>query len=107
MQAFRGAAESAVRIRLVDGVRDGVALSLVEQRGAWREAAVWIDLRQPGRYVEAIAHELEHVLEHLDGTDLARLARQRVDGVVDLGGQDETARAQSIGRTVAREALVR
>ena len=51
---------------------------------------------QPARYVEAIAHELEHVLEQVEGTDLARLARQRVDGVVDLGGQDETARAQSV-----------
>ena len=95
-----------VHIRLVDGIRDGLALSLVERRGAGREAAVWIELRQPARYVEAIAHELEHVLEQVEGTDLARLARQRVDGVVDLGGQYETARAQSVGRTVAREAMV-
>ena len=89
-----------------DGIRDGLALSLVERRGAGREAAVWVELRQPARYVEAIAHELEHVLEQVEGTDLARLARQRVDGVVDLGGQYETARAQSVGRTVAREAMV-
>jgi len=44
------------------------------------------------------------VLEVVDGTDLVRLARQRVDGVINLGRQHyETARAQSVGWTVARE----
>ena len=56
-------------------------------------------------YVEYIAHELEHVLEAVDGTDLPRLSRQRVDGVINLGGSYETARAQSVGRLVAREVM--
>jgi hypothetical protein len=43
------------------------------------------------------------VLEQLDGTDLARLARHGVDGVIRLDGEFETRRAQSVGRTVARE----
>ncbi len=96
-----------VHIRLVGRIPDGPALSLVERRGAGRQASVWIELGQPTRYAESIAHELEHVLEQVDGTDLARLARQRVAGVLDLGGQYETARARSVGRTVAREAMVR
>jgi hypothetical protein len=35
------------------------------------------------------------------------LARQRVDGVIDLGGVYETARARSVGQTVAREVISR
>ena len=53
-------------------------------------AAVQIELREPELYVEHIAHELEHVLEQVDGTDLARLARQGLDGVVD--GEGDTRR---------------
>ena len=64
-----------------------------------------IELRAAARYVESMAHELEHVLEHLDGTDLPRLARQRVNGVVRSGGQYETARAQWVGRRVAAEVV--
>ena len=64
-----------------------------------------IELRAAARYVESMAHELEHVLEHLDGTDLPRLARQRVNGVVRSGAQYETARAQWVGRRVAAEVV--
>jgi hypothetical protein len=66
---------------------------------------VKIDVRKSTLHVEQIAHELEHVLEAVDGTDLPRLSRQRVDGVIDLGGSYETARAQSVGRIVAREVM--
>ena len=66
-----------------------------------------IELRQPGSDVEHVADELEHVLEQIDGTDLARLARQGLDGVVVVNGEEgyETARALSVGRSVAREAM--
>ena len=65
---------------------------------------MYIEVSKPALYVEHIAHELEHVLEAVDGTDLPRLARQRVDGVMNLGRHHyETARAQSVGRMVARE----
>jgi hypothetical protein len=69
-------------------------------------ASVQIEMRDPARYVEYLAHELEHVLEQIDGVDLVRLKRQGVDGVEHVGGQDETARARSVGRAVAREAMV-
>jgi hypothetical protein len=54
--------------------------------------------------VELIAHELEHVIERLDGVDLRRLAdlpRTRVH--VRDGGAFETLRAQRTGLLVARE----
>jgi hypothetical protein len=66
----------------------------------------FIELRTPESYVELIAHELEHVLEQVDGIDLRRRARQRLNGVIILGGRYETERARSVGRTVAREARV-
>jgi hypothetical protein len=55
---------------------------------------------------ELIAHELEHVIEQLDGIDLqARAARPRT-GVNATGARDamfETVRAQRAGLTVASE----
>ena len=83
----------------------GGARSRVERDHGGLNAAVQIELREPALYVELIAHELEHVLEQVDGTDLARLARQGLDGVVEWGGAYETARARSVGRLVAREAM--
>ena len=57
-----------------------------------------------GEYPELLAHELEHVIEQIEGIDLAALARsgsirvrQRPDGAF------ETARAQNAGLTVATE----
>ena len=95
-----------VHIELVARMRHGRALSRVERHDGGVHASVQIELRTPELYVELIAHELEHVLEHVDGTDVSRLARQGLDGVMNVDGQYETARARSVGRTVAREALL-
>ena len=92
----------AVRVRHSSGAR-----ATVERRAARLDVAIQVDLRQPERFVEHIAHELEHVLEQIDGTDLPRLARQGVDGVIPEAARYETARAQAIGRAVAREAMSR
>jgi hypothetical protein len=55
---------------------------------------------------EYLAHELEHVLEQLDEVDLALAVVDRVHGahLVEKPDTFETARAVSVGRTVAREA---
>ena len=95
-----------VTIELVAGSRHRRALTRVQPHDTGLRAAVQIELRKPTLYVEHIAHELEHVLEYLDGTDLPRLARQRVDGVMEGGGQYETARARAVGAAVARDALM-
>jgi hypothetical protein len=55
--------------------------------------------------VQYLAHELEHVLEQIDGVDLPRAVAERVDGARLLGGSAvyETARAIAVGRQVTRE----
>ena len=59
-----------------------------------------------GAVVELIAHELEHIMEQLDGVDLSRWVGQ--SGVHRAGGghrpaQLETARAREVGRLIAAE----
>lgn len=97
--------EVLVRIDLSVAVHNGRASALVERGEGSYRVSVEIDVKRNALYVEYIAHELEHVLEAVDGTDLPRLSRQRVDGVINLGGSYETARAQSVGRIVAREVM--
>jgi hypothetical protein len=56
--------------------------------------------------VELIAHELEHVIEQLDGVDLAAKLRRPNSGVYatgDSGNLFETTRAKRVGFQVARE----
>jgi hypothetical protein len=97
-----------VRFELARTVQDTRgARSVVERPDGVVNATVEIEQRKPELYVEHIAHELEHVLEQVDGTDLSRSARQGLDGVVNIGGAFETARARAVGRMVAQEAMVR
>jgi hypothetical protein len=53
--------------------------------------------------VELIAHELEHVLEHLDGVNLVAKADRHRSGVLLSGDAYETDRAIEAGQRVARE----
>ena len=53
-------------------------------------------------FVELLAHELEHVLEQIDGVDLASFERTG-DATRTSDGVFETARAQLAGRTAASE----
>ena len=54
---------------------------------------------------ELLAHEFEHIIEQLDGVDLAAMARRRDTGVRLIGetGFFETDRARTVGRQVAEE----
>ena len=54
---------------------------------------------------ELVAHEFEHILEQLDGVDLAAMARRADTGVraIEGGERFETARAIAAGRQVAQE----
>jgi hypothetical protein len=79
------------------------AITRVSRHGPGLIAVVQLELRRPELYVESIAHELEHVLEQMDGLDLPRLAHQRLNGVVSNGDEYETARAHAVGRAVVRE----
>lgn len=97
----------SISVDLARGVRNtSGARATVQRRGARLEVSIQVDLKRPERFVEHLAHELEHVLEQIDGIDLPRLARQGVDGVIaEAARYYETARAQAIGRMVAREML--
>ena len=53
--------------------------------------------------VEVIAHELEHVLERIDGVHLLLDAARRGSGTTIAGGAYETRRATEAGRQVAKE----
>jgi len=65
---------------------------------------VWLRIVDPA-VIEYLAHELEHVLEQLDGVDLARATASHVHGVSAMGRLPvfETRRAIVIGRLVASE----
>ena len=58
----------------------------------------------PERLVQLIAHELEHIVEQLDGVELDRIARRAPATVWQLEqGAFETARAVRIGLRVAAD----
>ena len=65
----------------------------------------WIDLAPASRHdSELIAHEIEHVIEYLDGVDVRELASRRKGA--HLSGWPnlfESERAIRVGREVARE----
>jgi hypothetical protein len=75
-------------------------------RDDWRLNAE-IRIGQPENAPELIAHEIEHIIEQLDGVDLASKASLEATGVrrCDCGavGAFETARAIAVGEQVARE----
>jgi hypothetical protein len=52
---------------------------------------------------EHLAHEIEHVLEQLDGIDIRRAVQNGLLGVHEASRGFETARAIAIGRLVAHE----
>jgi hypothetical protein len=81
--------------------RERNAFTSIELRsGLVRAAATLLRVLEP----EHLAHEIEHVLEQVDGVDLRRSERRGVDGVREVsGGAFETARAVAIGRAVAGE----
>lgn len=57
-------------------------------------------------FAELLAHELEHVIEQIEGVNLRRLARHRDSGVWQVGPNVfETTRAIDAGVTAASEAF--
>jgi hypothetical protein len=68
--------------------------------------ALYVDMRlyTLREAIEMIAHEMEHVCEAIEGTNVRALADRRNSGVSDTGGHYETRRAVLAGRQVAEEA---
>jgi len=68
--------------------------------------AAHITIAPPNDIVELIAHEFEHVIEQVDGVDLAALAALPRTGVrrqAQMADAFETVRATHIGRRVTGE----
>jgi hypothetical protein len=67
-----------------------------------------VEINPLGDFTELLAHELEHVIEQLDGIDLKAKAAVAESGVRNsVGGTFETSRAVRIGSVVAFEARTR
>jgi hypothetical protein len=96
----------SVRVSVVYGGMRGDrhyhALSTVKKH-EWGAMVVDTTVFVPTDLVEIIAHELEHVCEQVEGVDLRALAGRRGEGVYDLNGHFETARAIRAGQDATRE----
>jgi hypothetical protein len=108
-QCARIDAEPGLRVRVFTAAtvsQSGGRAATDIQRGATGlEAVVYIARRAAASdLIELIAHEFEHIIEQLDGLDLARLARLAPVTVWATDGQRfETERATHTGRLVAAE----
>jgi hypothetical protein len=112
-QVVRLAREPGLEVSVTTGrfaahgrARARTALTMVD--GQLRSARVEVPGGDPRILVELVAHEFEHIVEQLDGVDLAawegRSGVRRVGGV-ERDGPFETERAQQIGRMVVGEFL--
>lgn len=92
-----------IRVDLFMQSHRWLAVSVISR---WADAmTARITLARQPRYTEILAHELEHILEQVEGLDLRMLSRKRHSGVHEsLPGMFETKRAQEAGLRVAREA---
>lgn len=78
------------------------AFTRLQRRGQKIRAEV--HLPPSSDHAELLAHELEHILEQIEGVDLHALARVRDSGVYALDlAVFETDRAQAAGRAVQAE----
>jgi len=74
---------------------------IVREEGQLRAAIEVLTLEEPA---ELIAHELEHVIEQLDGVNLASRAATAAGGVRMADAESfETTRAVRVGRAVAQD----
>jgi hypothetical protein len=83
------------------------ALTRIRREADGRLTAM-VQVAPSSRSPELIAHEFEHIIEQLDGVDLAIMSRLRSTGVKRVGEVDafETRRAIVTGLRVARESAI-
>jgi hypothetical protein len=94
----------AIMPSLLPGILPDEALTRIVRRPDGRMVAD-VQLGTVGDPVLLIAHEFEHILEQLDGVDLASMASRSATGVHQRPGSEhfETDRAIAAGRQVADE----
>ena len=93
-----------VMVRMLHPLTAGpLARTEIKREGSRLVATVAINPR--GDFTELLAHELEHVIEQLDGIDLAVKAAVANSGVRScVDGTFETSRAVRVGSVVAVQA---
>jgi hypothetical protein len=94
-----------VVVRLARRTMDGPGQARTTFR-RYRSGGIIADVDVPfgERFVELLAHELEHVLEQIDGVDLRAMAAGGAPGVTELReGIYETERARAAGRAAGCE----
>ncbi len=105
-QCRRLAGEAGLRVAVLVEDQPGPTLSLHARTILTRQGGTLVSAQihlKPGLDVpELIGHEIEHILEQLDGVDLSA---QTVNGAVwrTDDGAFETRRAIEVGRRIARE----
>jgi hypothetical protein len=94
-----------VRMRYA-GLRDDRPFNArtVVRRHQYGAMIAEVDLYVPLDPVEIVAHEFEHLVEQIQGTDLHGLSRRRGSGVIEVRRNEfETQRAVDAGRRVLAE----
>ena len=93
-----------VRVEVVPHIIGARAMTRIVRQGG--NLTAHIQVTRFDDIVELIAHELEHVIEQIEGVDLARRADAGQTGIYAVerdGTMFETARAGSVGVSVAQE----
>jgi hypothetical protein len=99
------ASDVTVRVQTLNPYAPGIsrARSYITRGPGERLAAV-VEIRPLGNLAELIAHEIEHVIEQLDGIDLKAQSSMSNSGVRTCpDGSFETIRAIRVGQRVARD----
>ncbi len=109
-QCIRIAGERGLTVRLAIGssLRTDVRAITRVTRTANGDVSAVVDIRFRENTQELIAHEFEHIIEQLDGVNLAARAALPNTGVTEFGHATdmfETVRAQRTGRKVVSELM--
>ena len=108
-QCLRLAAEPSLTVRLEmnpHALRSDARAKTRMTRNAQGHLDAVVEIAPLRDTQELIAHEFEHIIEQLDGIDLAAHAAQSRSGVSAIGSEGglfETVRAQRMGLKVASE----
>ena len=99
-----GAPQLAVVVRMLHPLTSGPRARTQITQAEGNRLLAFVEINPLGDFNELLAHELEHIIEQLDGVDLAARAAVARSGVWSCAdGTFETSRAVRVGSLVASE----
>ena len=99
-----GAPHLAVVVRMLHPLNGGPRARTQISQADGNRLIASVEINPLGDFSELLAHEIEHIIEQLDGIDLAARARIARSGVWSCAeGTFETSRAVRVGTLVAGE----